>query len=78
METKSRGVPRKILIFKLVNALENQTWYQTNAKILTFYLSIRYANYLIIIFMNINESIRNEKILENIIEGVPTKLLISQ
>ena len=31
----SRGVPKKLLIFQLVIALENQTWYQTNAKIPT-------------------------------------------
>ena len=32
------GVPRKFLIFQLVIALELQTWYQTDAKIQTFYL----------------------------------------
>ena len=35
---KSRGVPIKFHIFQLVIALENQTWYQTDAKIHTFYL----------------------------------------
>ena len=58
---KQSGVPRKFLIFQLVIALENQTWYQTDAKIQTFNLLIRYANYLIIIFMNINENIKNER-----------------
>ena len=58
---KSRGVPRKFLIFQLVIALESQTWYQTEAKIPTFNLLIKYANYLIVIFMNINENIRNER-----------------
>ena len=58
---KSRGVHRKCLIFQLVIALESQTWYQTDAKIPIFYLLIRYANHLIIIFMNINENIRNDK-----------------
>ena len=33
MEKKSRGVPKKVLIFQLVIALKNQTWYQTDAKI---------------------------------------------
>ena len=28
---RSRGVPRKFLIFQLVIALENQSWYQTDA-----------------------------------------------
>ena len=54
---KSRSVPRKCLIFQLVIALESQTWYQTNAKIPTFYLVIRYANYLIIIFINIMKTL---------------------
>ena len=61
IQEKSRGVPRRILIFQLVIALESQTWYQTEAKIPTFYLMIRYANYLVVIFMNINENIRNER-----------------
>ena len=58
---KSRDIPRKFLIFQLVIAFESQTWYQTVAKIPTFYLLIRYANYLIVIFMNINKNIRNER-----------------
>ena len=37
---KSRGVPRNFLIFQLVIAKESQTWYQTDAKIPTFYLLI--------------------------------------
>ena len=61
IQEKSRGVPRKIFICQLVIALERQTWYQTKAKTPTFYLLIRYANYLVVIFMNINENIRNER-----------------
>ena len=51
----------KIPIFQLLIALENQAWYNTDSKMQTFYLLIRYANYLIIIFMNINENIWNER-----------------
>ena len=40
---KGRGVPRKFLIFQLVIALESQTWNQTNAKISTFHLLIKYS-----------------------------------
>ena len=58
---KSRGVLRKFIIFQLVIALESLTCYQKDAKVQTFYLLIRYANFLIIIFMNINENIRNER-----------------
>ena len=36
-------------------------WYQIYAKVKSFYLMIKYANYQIIIFMNINENIRNER-----------------
>ena len=58
---KKVGIDLKFLIFQFVIALENQTWHQTDAKIQTFYLLMRYANYLVIIFMNINENIRNER-----------------
>ena len=78
MEKKVGDVPRKFLIFPLVTVLKSQTWYQTNAKIPTFYL-IRYANYLSIIYIYINENIRNEReSWKNIYEDVPKKLLISQ
>ena len=50
------GVPSKCLILQLLNALEHQTGYQIYAKARPIYLMIRYPNYLIIIFMNINEN----------------------
>ena len=37
------------------------TWYQMNPVPLYFYLMVGYANYLIFIFMNINEHNRNER-----------------
>ena len=54
-------MPRKFLNFQLPIAIKYQTWYQINAKVEPIYIMIRYANYLIIIFMNINENIRNER-----------------
>ena len=57
-------MPTKCLLFQLPLALEYQTWNQIYAKLQQFYLMIKYANYLIIIFMNINENIRNERISE--------------
>ena len=56
-----RGVPRKFLYFQLPIAIEHHTWYQINAKVEPICIMIRYANYLIIISMNINENIRNER-----------------
>ena len=56
-----RGVPRKFLYFQLPIAIEYQTWYQINAKVEPIYIKKRYANYLIITFMNIYENIRNER-----------------
>ena len=55
------GMPRKVLYFQLPIAIEYQTCYQINAKVDSIYIMIRCANYLIIIFMNINENIRNER-----------------
>ena len=56
-----RGVPRKLSYFQLPIAIEYQTLYEINAKVEPIYIMIRYANYLIILFMNINENIRNER-----------------
>ena len=56
-----RCVSRKYLYFQLPIAIEYQTWYQINAKVEPIYMMIRYANYLIIISMNNNENIRNER-----------------
>ena len=56
-----RGVPRKFLFFQLPIAIEYQTWFQIKAKVEPIYIMISYANYLIIISMNINENIRNER-----------------
>ena len=79
MEKKVGDASKIFLIFQLVTVLESQTWYQPNTKIPNFYPLIRYANYLIIIFIYINENIRNyRKSLKSINEDVPTKLFISQ
>ena len=55
------GVPTKCLLFQLPIAIEYQTWNQIYAKVQPFYLMIKYTNYLIITFININENIRNER-----------------
>ena len=43
----------------------------------TVYLVDRYANYLISIFMNINENLRNERKILKESRGVTTKLQVS-
>ena len=52
-------MPTKCLLLPIVP--EYKTWYQIYAKVQPFYLMIKYVNDLNIIFMNINENIRNER-----------------
>ena len=68
-------MPTKCLLLSIASTY--QTWYQIYAKVQPFYLMIKYANYLIIIFMNINEILEmRENYKRN--GGVSTKLLLSQ
>ena len=46
--------------------------------IYNFYLIVGYANYLIFIFIDVNENIRNKRKIVNKLRGVPTKLPLSQ
>ena len=48
------SVPTQFLTFQLLIALEYHTWYHIDVKIQFFYQMIRYANDLIIIFINIS------------------------
>ena len=54
-------MPKTFLYFQLPIAIEYQTWYEINAKVEPIYIMLRYANYLIIISMNINENIKIER-----------------
>ena len=56
-----RGVLTKCILFQLPISLEYQTWYPLYAKVQPFYLIIKHAKHLIIIFININENFRNER-----------------
>ena len=59
---ENRGsIPTKFSILHLFIKLEYQRWYPIRANIQPFYLLISQGNYLITIFMNINENIRNER-----------------
>ena len=53
--------------YKLLTFLDYQTCYQIRVETLHFNQIVWYANYLICIFMNSNENIRNKrKMLENL------------
>ena len=55
---KSRGVLTKLLIPQLLRVLEYQYFLLNNAKTYHVYQMIKYANYDIIIFMDIGETMR--------------------
>ena len=60
MILKTGGRPTKSLVSRVLLLLEHKTWYQIKAKTQTFHPMVRYVNYLICIFMNINENLKNE------------------
>ena len=62
---KVRDVPIKVCIFQMPFALEHQTWHKINANMQLFYLMIRYANYLIIVCINIYEKFRRKRKTQN-------------
>ena len=51
------GVPTKSIISQLLFSLDSYTWYQIKAYALAFNQMVRHTNYLICIFMNINENV---------------------
>ena len=55
------GVSTKSIISQLLFSLDCYTWYQIKAYELAFQQMVRHANYLylICIFMNINEMLKN-------------------
>ena len=55
------GCAFKMSSISVARCPEYQPWYQIYAKVQPFYLMIKYANYLIIIFIYITENIRNER-----------------
>ena len=60
MIPKSWGRPTKSIVSSVLLFLEHKTWYQIKAKTKTFLPMVRYVNYLICIFININENLKNE------------------
>ena len=58
---KSRDAFTKLLISQLLSVLECQTWFLINAKTHHVYEMIQYANELIYIFRNIDETMRNSR-----------------
>ena len=55
---KNGGVTTKSFISQSLLSLDYKTWYQIQAMAYTFYHMVRYTNYLICIFMNINENVK--------------------
>ena len=66
---KNGGVTTKSIISQLLLSLDYKTWYQIKALAYAFYYMVSYTNYLIYIFMNINENVKKwGKIVTNIHE----------
>ena len=57
---KNGGVPTKPMISQVLLILDYLTHSQITDKTQTFHPMVTYANYLICIFININENINNE------------------
>ena len=55
---KTGGRPTKYIVSRVLLFLEHKTWYQIKAKTQDFFPMVRYVNYLICIFMNINENLK--------------------
>ena len=69
-----KGVRTKILKSQLQLILEYLTWYHINSSAYQFYLMVGYANYLICIFININENFRTERNIHRRIKGCTYKI----
>ena len=64
---KIGGVTTKSFISQLLLSLDYKTWYQIQAMAYACYHMVRYTNYLICIFMHINENVKKcGKIVTNI------------
>ena len=60
MILKNGVSPTKQIISRVLLILEHLTWYKIKALTQAFPPMVRYVNHLIFIFMNINESHKNE------------------
>ena len=58
MIIKTEGRPTKSIVSSVLLFLEHKTWSQIKAKTKTFLPMVRYVNYLISIFININENLK--------------------
>ena len=60
MILKTGGISTKSIVSRVLLFLEHTPWYQIEAKTHNFLPMVRYLYYLICIFMNINEDLKNE------------------
>ena len=71
------GIPTKCPICLLFIRLDYKIWYQIKLRLCHFTKIIKYANYLIQVFMNINVNIRNKTKLVEILRGYTYKITCS-
>ena len=59
-DTHDWGIPIESIVSRVLHVvfLEHKTWYQIKTKTHDFLPMVRYLNYLICIFMNINENLK--------------------
>ena len=60
MILKNGGNPTKSLVSTVLLIIEHRTLYQIKVLTQAFCHMVRFVNYLICIFMNINENLKNE------------------
>ena len=60
MILKTGGISTKSIVSRVLLFLEHTPWYQIEAKTHNFLPMVRYIYYLICIFMNFNEDLKNE------------------
>ena len=78
MKNKLRRVTYKITYMSLFIILDSGSTYQIEVETWQNDQLNRYTNYLICIFMNYNENIRNMRKLVEKLRGIPTKLPLHQ
>ena len=60
MILNTMGRPTKSIVPRVLLFLEHKTWFQIKTKTQNLLSMVRYVNYRICIFMNVNETLKNE------------------
>ena len=72
------GYTYKLLISHLLVALNCQTWFKIDTKTQFLYPAVQYTNDLILLFMNVIWTIKNNRKNAEKVRGIHAKLLINQ